>query len=474
MATACANTGDMERAHAHLVDAVPRFRSCNDVVGQATSLRNLAQVRAHKGDFVAAIDAVLEALPLILRRTLTELDHDQYQDSTVRGFFRVRLRDEVKLNHREQFRARAWEEMVKSGRVKGSSTEHVPMPMDIIVIIKNGCVAATSEAGIELQAWERALNCFETTLNAQGKQYRYDVEFVRSLIDLLNNRDVNLPNEHIYRGYIEQIRQKLTQVREGRAVLPKPQVIAICENTIAAAVNGGEEAKKWSNELKQFCAGADEWGDESERTFARAMLNVVHGRLASLCNGHSYAPYLQQVLDEVSKYQILSAASLVDNTVACKKINKARAPEWERIVIGYRDSLELPTEQLECDFLEAILSILRDKPAYLPEGSPYVADLRELQAAVTAGAMIRRRIPEAKVQGLVSAVRTAKEKGPDAVIDMRRHLNDAIIRTAEGAGDSSEKELFLALLGLLDGKHVGLAKDNSYSEFLQVKITGQG
>jgi tetratricopeptide (TPR) repeat protein len=219
-------------------------------------------------------------------------------------------------------------------------------------------------------------------------------------------------NAGTVRQNLERLQLKHSRQLETPSNLPTKTVNALASNTVAVKTNVPDKLSEWRARLKSIRDNFASDGWQNEIAFADALLAVLKDQPASLPDYNLYQSVLRQVIDGITQYRMHTSSAvpsgsgddgksgsslaksltddqiniLSDNTEAAKTDMPETLDEWKQELRGFRDDLATKGTvfHAEVAFADALLAVLDDQPASLPDDNPYQSALQQVIAVIAA------------------------------------------------------------------------------------------
>jgi tetratricopeptide (TPR) repeat protein len=478
LAAVLADLGELAAAEATLEAAVRLFEAVGDRVGRGTALRNAAQVAELRGDPAQAAELFVAALAFVRKRTMLELDAFSDDDMRATPTLAVRLDDILFNDTREQFRAKASEELfardveelgreqaeLKWGVIGGEG----PMPEDVWGFLARQTIRAAAGTPGDAAAWLSVLARVADGLAGLGAYWAVDADFARALVDVTASRPDTLPESHAYYGIVRGLRARVERSRQGLPTYGPDELRYFLGNTLAVRTSAKDKLREWTAELRRTRQDAVNWGDFDAAELLHALLGVAVDRLASVSPDSPYADPFEQLLDHLGGEGELLADYIERASIAVKLATPDQLPGWCAKLDESRELAVLWRDRREEEYLRALLEVLSDRPAALPAGHVYGPSLAYVSAAVAAG-MMPPGIPGGHVRQMVAITRAAGAEDTSGR-DRARRTFLGMIRKADAAGDAAESEFFRAMLAVASGELAELPLENPYRIYLEARL----
>jgi hypothetical protein len=453
-ASAAAALGRLDAAEMHLRAAIPLFRTTGHGTGQATALRNLAELRARHGDPGAALNLFADALPLVRRVTMEFLDVDHRERQVAVPFFWAQYEEVVKLDLVEAFRANVAGEDFSPPR--GWIAE------ECLYYLLRETARASADAAAQ-DAWTSALEALVARLTALAPSFDDEKAFAEALRQLAHGGNPELGEGNVYRTYLSHLQARIEDAgtRQGRPLIEDEPAREYASNTLAAKLFEPEQARDWAIHLRRQRRLSGQWGDVAEHDFYDALLRVLAGRPAALRSDNPYCRYLDRLSAQQASYEVLPVDWMLRESVAAA-LDPGQRADWLEWLAGAADESLVYGSTDEEALLRALAALVAGEDAYLPADQPFRAAFERARGAVTAGQPLIVPLPAAEVEYLVLRVVDARTTEPKAVDTVRADVENRQAH-AERVRDRSAAAFQDALLRVLDGGPARLADDNPYA-----------
>lgn len=295
--------------------------------------------------------------------------------------------------------------------------------------------------------------------------------FYHAQLAVLSGRLILLPRDNPYHQAFEELLNEL-------AIYETLPLDYFLENTVAVTTVVPQNAASWLNYLLRAQREASRHGEENERAFIEALIQLVQGQSASLPDDNLYQPHLRRAQEAIAHREPLAVplprallAALIQKTVVAKTTD----PKTIDVLAGHlatqMDNAREQGHLEDVGLYQAILDLLVDKMPGLPDGSIYEPVLQTILAEIAKGSVqpsANMTIPQSQVDNLVDMVVAARTDTAEtqaqarAQLETYRHLVDA-----RGVEWDNERAFADALLAVLDGQHYDLAPANPYRIFYE-------
>jgi tetratricopeptide (TPR) repeat protein len=219
------------------------------------------------------------------------------------------------------------------------------------------------------------------------------------------------------------------------------QLDAIVQNTVAVCTIAKEKRDEWRTTIQGAKEQASANNHTHELAFFEALLLVVDEQEASLDDDNPYKSHLDAVLAGIEGYdddapQVHIAPqelqAIVQNTVAVRTFAQESRDEWRETIQGAKEQASANNHTHELAFFEALLLVMDEQEASLPDDNPYKTHLDEVLAGVEGyddDAPQEQRSQEQPSQEEVMQIlaRVYREQGEDAVREMLAGNPDKVI-----------------------------------------------
>lgn len=452
LAGTLAVTDRLPESQVQLLAAVRLFATTGHGVGQATALRNLAQLYADDGQCGQALVAYADALPLVRKETSEFLDEDDIERFVVPGYFIVQFEEAVRLDHFAQ--------LVAKGLTQIGKTARDPLPNDLQEYLLSETIRAATSSAEAKQDWASAIRRFVDT--ADGI-YDSDRDFAHGLLNITLDRPASLDEGNPYVPQLSEVQARVRARRETghEPLLPDEDIRRFAQNTVAARIFQPEHQREWASKLRANLRGARLWRDVNAAGYFNALLTALLGQPTALPRDNPYRDSLELVLDSLFKYEQLPVHILLQQTVIVRTVLPDNLPAWLTHLHDIRRSAAQRGDRHAEAFLTALIALAEGQPASMPDTNPYQADVTKAARAIAARTLLFVIIPPAVLTKLAAAVVMAKTSQPKTIDELAEHLAD-MTTVARGLGRYADTDLYDALGEILNGDLPQLAPRHLY------------
>lgn len=270
------------------------------------------------------------------------------------------------------------------------------------LLVTNTIVVCTYESS-RCNEWRIPLE--NAHKRAETHKHWNEMAFFTALIAIVDGQDVTLPDDNPYQPHLQQVRDGIENYdpdaeNSSNATRIAPQGLdAIVQNTIAVRTFADDKRDDWRETLQGALAQAQSQGHYPEMAFFNTLIAIVDGQDTTLPDDNSYQPHLQQVLDGIENYdpdtaesQVSGVSTLPDevvnqfcrNTVAVKTVATDQLDNWRKDVQRILTDFISKGDDWanEVSLMNALLNILNDTSATLPDGNPYAEAIQIIQTEI--------------------------------------------------------------------------------------------
>jgi hypothetical protein len=449
-----------DRAAGLLTTAISLFASTGHTTGQATALRNLAQLHAEAGRHADALAAHAAALPLVRLVPEEFIDEDSTEQFVVRGHFVAHYEDIARHNEVAQHRAQGW---ARSGLIDDAAGA---LPEDLRAYLIGRTIDLAPSDG---QEWVEALRHF---LGEADELHPDHAGFVRGLIDItLGKPELEATNTR-YARLLAEVRKRAEQLRAtgDRSHLTGEDALHWARRTLYVLIEVPQHRADWERSLRATLRGAWIWGDGPTEDYCRALLCVLGGQPAALPADHQHGAALNALLDALFEHQRLPAHVLLERTVATVVLQPNERTKWtEHLNDAKRDSCWRGDRWGE-EFIAALIALTSGDQPLLGEGNPYREEFAHAAEAVANGTILFSLIPRAELADLVGRVIAARTDRPKTTDGLAQRLGDQA-NEARGIGRHADADLYTAMVQILQGESPELPAQHPYADVPQAITT---
>jgi tetratricopeptide (TPR) repeat protein len=286
---------------------------------------------------------------------------------------------------------------------------------------------------------------------------------------------VELAKELLY-DQAEQFRAKLHEELPSElgvygANVPLPLDISklLVNETILVKTVAVDKQVEWRKAVCNFCEYMKDKGRqwEVDITFAKALLDIIDDRQASLLPNSHYQWHIQRILHKIEQYKKGidkeippdEIKHLIINTLTVKFVRKDKFNEWYQYLKKAYKTNKNWNSHYEKDFFKALIRTLENRVVSLSKNNPYQPDFKNLLDNIA----IYEDLPVQVVANNTATVKTiARDKLADWKVALEHSCQEAKI-----GEDVNELAFFEALLAVLEDQPVSLPDENPYQSYLQ-------
>gem|GEM_PF-2908702 len=453
--------------------ALQLFDTVGDRVGKATALRNAAQVAELRGDLSRAAELYTSALPLIRQRTMLELDKFWDEDMRAARTLLVRLDDVLTNDTREQFRARAYEELRRRKDTAGSDpdkggglrTGHMPEDVSSFLIRKTIEAAGDVEMG---RGWATVLDDFARRIDRLGASWAPEAECARALCSTVRNGAGELPESHPYNALLAGVGTRIERKKAGRPTYELNELRLMVGNVLAVKTSSKEKKADWEEQLRRMRQDAKLWGDDAAAEFLNALLWVMQDRLCSLSSGNPYCAAFRELENALAQNDGVPIDHIERMAIHAKRTGGSPLGQFRSIVEEALELSILRRMSREREFLSALLAVLEDQTVALSPDHAYGPSLAYIVATFS-GSTRTPELPPGQIRMMYDVARDAGTHDEARLEEVQRMFTQ-LIATSDLAGDTDESEFFRALLAITNGAGINLPRTNCYRVYLESRM----
>lgn len=253
-------------------------------------------------------------------------------------------------------------------------------------------------------------------------------------------------------------------------LMPDEMLSYLIVETVRVKTVTPEARASWASTLEGFAArvAGHDGQYEPEAQFARALLDVTLDRPPALPEGHPYAEHVRFLVARLDFFlkspgqPLLPAEAVeqyVNNTLAVRIAQRESLREWMIRLREARRETSMWGEEYERDFYAAQLAVLSDRLRLLPPSNPYHDAFDKLLAELGRYEILPL---DYFLEETVACKLVVLERAETWLGHLRRGRRNAI-----RYGEEYEREFFDALIGIVEGRPVGLRDDSPYRPHLE-------
>jgi tetratricopeptide (TPR) repeat protein len=463
LASAFADLARYDHAEAHLQTALPLFKTTGDRVGEATVLRNLAELSAARGSPEDAFANFAAALPLVAKVTMRFLDEDRDEDGIAPAFFAAQYEDVLKLDLVEQFRGQALERLPERQADDDIASTGL-LPDDILRYVLTSTLRTTQDHG-DAQRWAKALADFAERLAALGPKFAADAEFAGAVAAVTQLQRPKIAEPNPYIQYVHFLQKRILQ-RGGGPLFSAEKLEHQIHNTSVVLVSEPEHKRDWCTELRRLRRQCHQWGDEAEEKFCGALLAAVESRLISLPQQNPYCAAFSDLFRSLSKFITNPLDFIAGSAVAIQTGAARNRRGWMEYLKSCRRDAAHHGETDEEAFLSALFDLADGRHRDLCAHNSYSVTLDRIRTAIDRREDLFPPLPEYQLAFYTQRTIAARTSEPKTIDLVLRDLGQMRAESAS-QGRKRDSALFEALAALLGGDMV-MPVGDTYRPFIDI------